>query len=124
MLDGAHERIDLIRDPVAGQQKSEERAQQPQNPALSAPGIAEDGLLYRHVGEVGRAIANIHEGGEDQELGKRLEGEGGTEVWPGQEHPRTRQNGEGHVVGEAARLAVPHRIVKSVPEHLLQLRAE
>ena len=116
-LGGAHRGIDLVGDPIVGNEESEKGSQYPQSPAALAPCNVEGRLLHGNIDEVRGGVAQVRECRKHEKLYKMLKGECMPEVRPRQEHPRAREGNQGKVVPDSARLPVPNRLTKGFWRH-------
>ena len=101
---GLDVRINLVGDPIAGENHGDDGAKDPQDEAPARPPRAERGSRERDVRQIRRAIARVRENAEDQQLAGLFEGHGGLEMRPREDDPGEAEERERRVVPQASRL--------------------
>jgi len=96
--------IDFVGNPIIGEHESEERADEPENPAVTLPHGEVRTALHGNVHEVGGTIEDVGDDGETREGDEILQLQGWAEVWPGDGEPGNGSGGEDGVVDQTAQL--------------------
>ena len=102
-------RIDFVGDPIVFEEKSEEDADEKEDPAAREPGGPPYRREKRNIHDIDGGIANVCHNGEQNHREKILEMKSRPEVRPRANEPNHANGEKDEVVEDAARLPITGR---------------